>query len=63
MMIDAEQLERLSSLRSNLARMAASMAELENRMALVNHQCRQIADEMRTLRTQIKTPPDKDKQH
>ncbi|OQX33331.1 MAG: hypothetical protein B0D91_14675 [Oceanospirillales bacterium LUC14_002_19_P2] len=57
MMIDAEQLEKLSSLRSNLARMAASMAELEDRMALVNHQCRQIADEMRALRTQIKTVP------
>ncbi len=62
MMIDAEQLAKLSSLRSNLARMAASMAELEDRMALVNHQCRQIADEMRALRTQIKTLPEKKQQ-
>ena len=62
MMIDAEQLEKLSSLRSNLARMAASMAELEDRMALVNHQCRQIADEMRALRTQIKAPPEQNQQ-
>ncbi len=62
MMIDAEQLEKLSSLRSNLARMAASMAELEDRMALVNHQCRQIADEMRALRAQIKTVPENKQQ-